>query len=329
MTQAMPAATGGDGRRAVFIVGAGRSGTSTITRALEVLGVDLGTRFKRTTPRNPKGFFENAELLAVSKAVRRAVGLRANSVRLLDDGVWTGALLESLRARAVGSIREQFGHAPLWGFKYGRTLRILPFWEQVLAELGIAASYVVALRNPLSVAHSRRRLDPRRGRQVASDLEWLVSIVPYFRRLRGRPLAVVDYDRLVEAPVAQIDRLATALGMPGDLQRTERVRTFVEAFLTPSLRHVRHTPRDLVDAQDVLPLVREAYALLDDLASDTRDVGGDAFWQDWALIEQDLLRMAPLLAHVDRLEADVRRAESNPLGPLQACRWAWIAWRAR
>ena len=68
---------------------------------------------------------------------------------------------------------------------------------------GLDVRYLVALRNPLSVAASRGKLDARRGRQQKSDLEWLVNVVPYFRRARSRPLVVVDYDLLLANPEAQ------------------------------------------------------------------------------------------------------------------------------
>ena len=58
--------------RAIFVVGAGRSGTSAIARALLALGVDLGDRLKAATGKNPTGFFEDEELLLCGKRARSA-----------------------------------------------------------------------------------------------------------------------------------------------------------------------------------------------------------------------------------------------------------------
>ena len=77
-----------DQQRAVLILGAGRSGTSIIARATQAIGVDLGENFKPPSRKNPTGFFEDAELLKLSKSLRRALGLRPDSLRLLDDAVW-------------------------------------------------------------------------------------------------------------------------------------------------------------------------------------------------------------------------------------------------
>ncbi|MGY6586678.1 MAG: sulfotransferase family protein [Wenzhouxiangella sp.] len=303
--------------RVVFVIGAGRSGTSTVTRALMALGVDLGDRFKRASRKNPTGFFEDADLLALSKQVRQRIGVRADSVRLIEADELQGEPMADLRETAGRIIRERFGKSPVWGFKYGRTLRILPFWEPVLKELGHEPSFLIALRNPLSVARSRAKLDPRRGLQEASDLEWLVSIVPYLRRTRGYRLAVVDYDELMDRPVDQLLRIARQLALPADQAGAEQVRAYAEQFLDPGLRHSRFEDAALDRDPALNPLVRDAYRLLRQLATGERELD-DRFWQDWQRVEQGVADLAPVLRLVDLRENERRRAILSPLGPFQS-----------
>jgi hypothetical protein len=305
------------GQRVIFVIGAGRSGTSTVTRALIALGVDLGNKFKRASRKNPTGFFEDAELLKLSKQVRRKIGVRADSVRLIDATELQGPDMAPLRERASSIIQQRFGHCPIWGFKYGRTLRILPFWEPVLRELNIEPAFLIALRNPLSVARSRAKLDPRRGLQEASDLEWLVSIVPYLRRTRGHRLAVVDYDELMDHPVAQLERIARQLDLPAESAGAAQVRSYAERFLDPGLRHSRFDDAALDQASELNPLVRDAYRLLRTLATGQREAD-EAFWHDWERIEQGVADLAPVLRLLDRRENERRRAILSPWGPFQA-----------
>lgn len=304
-------------QRVIFVIGAGRSGTSTVTRALIALGVDLGNRFKRASRKNPTGFFEDAELLDLSKRVRKRIGLRADSVRLIEAAELQGEHLARLREQAREIITRRFGQAPIWGFKYGRTLRILPFWEPVLAELTIEPAFLIALRNPLSVARSRAKLDPRRGLQEASDLEWLVSIVPYLRRTRSHRLAVVDYDELMDHPVAQLQRIAHQLDLPAESAGPELVRNYAERFLDPGLRHTRFDDAALDQASDLNPLVRDAYRLLRHLATGER-AADEAFWADWQRIEQGVADLAPVLRLIDLRENERRKALFSPLGPFQS-----------
>ena len=302
----------------MFVIGAGRSGTSTLARALGALGVDLGNKFKRATRKNPTGFFEDAELLAVSKAVRNRIGVRADSLRLIEAAELTGPHMDDLRQRAIRTIRQRFGNSPIWGFKYGRTLRILPFWEPLLAEMNIEPSFVIALRNPLSVARSRAKLDPRRGIQAASDLEWLISIVPYLRRTQPHRLCVVDYDDLMDEPVAQLSRLAAELALPQTASAPEQIEDYATRFLDPGLRHTRYALADLEQDEELNPIVRAGYQLLRQVSQGQISTVDDAFWRQWADIEQGVRALAPILRLIDLRETERRRAITSLIGPLQA-----------
>lgn len=299
-------------QRAIFVIGAGRSGTSTITRALMALGVDLGDHFKRASRKNPTGFFEDADLLAISKSVRRQLGLRADSLRLVSDQAFDAANLQLLQDKAVDVIQSRFGNSPIWGFKYGRTLRILPFWQRVIEHLGHQPAYLIALRNPLSVARSRAKIDPRRGLQAISDLEWLVSIVPMLRRCQGAPVVVVDYDDVLDQPEASLKRVAQAFDLPAT---DEEIGRFASEFLRADMRHSQFDDHSLDQAKDLNPLVRDGYRLLRRWGQGR--LTDQAFWSQWTRIEQGVADLAPILAVMDGREAERRRALLHPLGPLQ------------
>lgn len=307
----------------VFVIGAGRSGTSTITRALMALGVDLGDRFKRASKKNPKGFFEDADLLAISKSARRVLGIRADSVRLIPDEAFDHPRLKPLQDKAIEVIQRRFSHSPIWGFKYGRTLRILPFWDPILEATHTSPAFVVALRHPLSVAKSRAKIDPRRGLQAASDLEWLVSIVPFLRRTAPHRLVVVDYDDVMDSPKTELARIANQLALPPDKANETHIDAFIDQFLDTNLRHTRFNDEDLSASANINPIVKDAYRLLKTLARPnlTPEMRSD-FWVQWSGIEQRLGELSPLLSLVDQRQEEWRRAIISPLGPLQA--WALL-----
>jgi hypothetical protein len=258
----------GTRQRAVFVVGAGRSGTSAITRGVQALGVDLGDRLKQATAKNPTGFFEDAELVALSKRVRGVLDVRPESVRLLADRDFADADLAPLRREALSIIEARFAGSPVWGFKYSHTLRLLPFWEGVFEDAGFVPSFVVAARSPLSVARSRAKLDPVRGIQEKSDLEWLVAVVPYFRRMATHPFVVVDYDLLMGDPETQLERLALRLSLPLDDAAAAGIRAYREEFLSGDRRHTQFSEEDLYREERLNPLTRDAYLWLHRLATD-------------------------------------------------------------
>lgn len=305
-------------QRAVLVLGAGRSGTSIVTRAMQAIGVDLGDDFKPPSRKNPTGFFEDAALLKLSKRLRRTLGLRPDSLRLLDESVWTSAAVMPFYAEFAATIKDRFGHAPVWGFKYARTMRLLPFWLRLFEEMEISASYVMPVRNPLSVARSRAKLDAHRGQQEHSDLEWLANVVPYFGRIRGANLVVVDYDRLMKNPVEQLERMAGRLQLMPGTRTNEDIHEFADTFLKRGLQHTRFSIKDLKMAENINVLVREAYCWLDRLATD--DIRADApeLWQAWEGVNVGVAALGPVLARLDSLNRELRHAQWNPLSPLAA-----------
>ena len=308
---------------AVVIVGVGRSGTSAITRGVQALGVELGNRLRPGGGKNPTGFFEDETLLALNKRLKRLLRIRGDSVRLIDAEEWQAPAVLALREEAVETVRRGFGEYPLWGYKYARTLRLLPFWREVFAALRLDVRYVVALRNPLSVARSRARLDPRRGTQEQSDLEWLVNVVPYFRDLRDRPLVVVDYDLVLTDPAPQLKRMATVLGLPLTPQIEASIQSYAGEFLRPGMRHTVFSEADLGCDGRANELTRAAYLWLRRLATDEAAIGDAERWLQWEEIERRLVSLGPVLRLVDRVQADLRRAQWNPFGPLQAAVETW------
>lgn len=296
-------------RRCIVVVGPGRSGTSAITRGMAAVGIELGNRLKPAMRKNAKGFFEDLDLLKANYEVHHRLGLRPNgsSVRWLGAGDWARAELEPARHLAAAAIGARFAHHPLWGFKCGGVLRVLPFWEETLEGLGNDIAYIVAIRNPISVSRSRQKLDPHRGIQEKSDLEFLAQIVPYFPRVLARPFVVVDYDELMADPAHQLHRLIERLALPRADGLQSRIDEFASGFVSPSLRHNRASQAELEGSDAANPLTRDAYGLLRRLARDEIDARSPAFLESWSRITERFQGMAPVLQLVDMLEDKLRR----------------------
>ena len=145
--------------RAIVVLGAGRSGTSAITRGLQTLGVELGDQLRPGGGKNPTGFFEDESLMKINKRLRKALGLRAESVSLIEPHQWQTPTVQAFEQEAKETIRRRFGAYSLWGYKYAGTLRLLPFWRMVFHSLDLDVRYVMAVRNPISVAQSRAKLN--------------------------------------------------------------------------------------------------------------------------------------------------------------------------
>jgi len=313
----------------IAVLGAGRSGTSAITRGLAALGVDLGDKLRRPGGKNPTGFFEDNDVLAISKRLKRALGIRGHSVRLLDDAEFDTARMKAVQARAIATLGARFGATPLWGYKYSRTLRTMPFWEGIHNALDLDVRYVIALRNPLSVARSRGQINPQRGRQVWSDMEWLVNVVPYFHRTAGCLRTVVDFDRLMADPQAQLARVARDLGLPIGAAEQAGMHEYATRFLKQDKPRTRFTRADLLTDPTANRWTAEGYSLLDEVAADERTLDAPEFIERWAAVEQAVTDLGPFLAEFDHMRAENVKARWNPASPLHEVHQIWRDLKAK
>ena len=313
----------------VTILGVGRSGTSAIARAMQAVGVDLGDNLRAGSGKNPTGFFEDNDVLRISKRVKRTLGIRGESVRLIEEAEYDLPVMRAIEDECVEMFRRRFGNSPVWGYKYARTSRFLPFFQRVFDRCGLDARFVYAVRNPISVARSRLRLEPQRGTQEKSDLEWLINVVPYFERTRGKQCVFVDYDNVMADPARELERMARGLGLPVDDKCRDEIRIYRDEYLKPGIRHSRFSIDDLDRDPNLNVHARDAFHWLWKLATDQITFDDEALWADWRRIHSRVEEMRPVLRHCDRIENELRASQMNPLGPLQAIPPLWHKWRSK
>ena len=146
-------------------------------------------------------------------------------------------------------------------------------------------AYVVAIRHPRSVGASlfrRQEIGPEKAERL-----WLAHNVPFLHELRGKPLAVVDYDLLMQKPRAQLERIARKLGLLLDDAGARDIERFTGDFLDERLRHTAFAVDDFDAATAAGRLTQRAYVMLYELASDRREPD-TRFWSDWKDLQRRL-----------------------------------------
>jgi O-antigen biosynthesis protein len=268
--------------RVIGVLGMHRSGTSAVTRGLQALGVYLGNEFLDAQPENPTGYWEDKGMVELNERALKALALKWDDFTPVDPANFDSRALRKLRRAAIGYVRRAFGRHPLWGFKDPRTIRVLPFWLEVFATCGLDDAYLLVIRNPMSVAKS---LFARQQMPLEDSLRlWLAYSVPFFARIAGKPLLVVDYDRFMLEPRQELGRIASGIGIDGSPEGTGRdLDRFAREFLDERLRHTLFSIADIDRATPVGRLTRDAYELLLDLACD-RTHADAKFWTAWQRI---------------------------------------------
>jgi hypothetical protein len=269
--------------RAIMVLGMHRNGTSVLTRGLNALGVHLGTDFLEANYANPTGYWENRVIVDINDRVLESLGMTWNSISIIRNGEWKDPALESLSREAAEYLKGHFSNHSLWGFKDPRAFRLLPFWRSIFHSLEVNDSYLVVIRNPLSVADSLRKRD---GMTVVdSCLLWLLYMVPNLKRIRGRPFVVVDYDLLMDDPRKQLERIGKHLDIPSSEKTPSEIEHFASHLLDPDLRHTVFAADLLATVPDVGPICRDAYLCLQQLATDQVELDDAQFWSSWETIE--------------------------------------------
>jgi hypothetical protein len=268
--------------RAVVVLGMHRSGTSAVARGVSALGVYLGNDFLDAHPENPTGYWEDQGIVELNERVLKALRLKWDDTAPIDRRQLTGWKMWRLRGEVARYLRHDFTSHPLWGFKDPRTMRLLPFWQRVLHDCRVSDAYLLAIRNPASVAAS---LFARQAMDVATAQRlWNVHVIPCLGDLEQKPLVVVDYDLLMRDPRGRLERLARKLSLPVTDAVSTEIDRFAREFLDEKLRHTIFSPDDIDARTEDGRLTRDAYALLYDVAADRRELDS-AFWSEWKNVE--------------------------------------------
>lgn len=218
----------------VCILGMHRSGTSLLTRILNLIGVYLGPEPDLPQPRdgNPTGHWELDEFMVLNDAILTALGGRWDAPPIFPPGWESDPSLDGVKQSARTFIQKTFCNAELWGWKDPRNCLTLPFWQQLLPNM----RYVLCIRNPVDVAHSLAQRDSF-SVEKSSSL-WVRHVTSALAHSDGKPRLVVFYEDLMTDWLTELRRVAAFLGKPEQAEKIE-IQDAVREFIEKGLQHHR------------------------------------------------------------------------------------------
>ena len=202
----------------VVVAGMHRSGTSVIAGLLAKLGVQMGTDLVPADGSNPRGYFEDREVVRFHQRAFAARFPPPQSGHA--DWGWTpdhaieSRDLEPWQPDARRLIERRSAAGPLWGFKDPRASVVLDFWDPLLPQ----PVYVGVYREPTLVAESMQRLRANvmlRNHAYAWRIWKLYNdrLLAFVRRHRQR-CVLINADA-IEANLGRLPALlAEQLGVP-------------------------------------------------------------------------------------------------------------------
>lgn len=290
-----------DDIRWVFVLGMHRSGTSAITRGLLALGVDLGNQLMEAIPEvNPKGFLEDMEFYRLNDEMLHELGTDWSYSTPLTAVQITTLLAQGFLQRGIELLQNKASQASLFGFKDPRMCRLLAFWQTALAACcdDKVAYYLLTLRNPASIADSLQKRDGLDRTQ--SYLMWLSHTLNAVALTMGRQRVLVEFDRMLQTPMLQLQRIAQAFGLSVD--EDDAAQRYAQEFLDGALCHSHHRLVDLKNDPACPALVSTVYRILRKVAADQLDWNTPEFQRQLMRWQKQLEQWRPLMACIDRLQ---------------------------
>lgn len=247
-------------QKAIGILGVHRSGTSAISRALNLLGVYIGEPEKLSPPMgdfNPTGFWEHKDIVEIQQKILDELSSKWDTTVPLPDGWWEFSEIAQYKKELIELIKNEFIDKPLWGWKDPRTCILLPLWNTIMKKLDIDVSYVIALRNPLDVAASLERRDGF-SRSKSFGI-WSVYLLSALHWSQGFKRVFLHYDKLLLHPEAYMKQIASLLEIPWIANND--FKKAISSSIKKTFRHSRSPIKDLFKDNQIPKTVISLYKL--------------------------------------------------------------------
>jgi hypothetical protein len=232
-----------------------RSGTSAMTRLINLLGADLGK--KLLEPQlgvNDEGFWENSAVVDANEDILQRFSSAWYDVR----GIYYDGYTEEIIHNIKGVINGEFQGVPIAAIKDPRLCRLAPFWVQALKQCNDnwSPKFVSIVRNPMEVAQS---LDRRDGLSLASSFWlWIDYVLCSERYSRGYERLFFTYDQLLAYPEFVAEQLSRVLGVGWPLE-DPNIGKQITSEITAKHRH--HSEKKWTPSNELQSLAFNLYQL--------------------------------------------------------------------
>lgn len=277
-------------RQAVIVLGMHRSGTSAITRVLNLLGVDLGYPLIGGVEGNNRfGFWEHARAVEINNQLLSDLGRSWHDVRPLPSDWMSIRATRDASERIHGFIQDNFENSALWGLKDPRLCLLSKIWIEAVEQEGFDVLPIVILRHPEEVADS---LLARDGLTKShAYMLWGMYMCSALRSIAGRRFAIIDYASFLTHWRDDLEKSVIPCGLRLDINSNDVVSK-VNDFLDVSERHNKHS--SLGGEVPLSPLANSVFALYEYLA------GRQGVYSEYSQSLEHLLESFELVADAVR-----------------------------
>ena len=221
------------------MLGNNRSGTSALTRVINLLGANLPGNLMPKTPDNPEGYWESYDFYKLNEELLKAAGTDWHDDAPIPENWFASDAVRVFHRQAQDLLNEFFHDTPLFVLKDPRMCRLVPFWQEALKEFSADISFILIVRHPHEVYSSfeaRRKMSlPSIHSHEKSDLLWLRMILEAEYQTRGLNRSIVTYDALLSDWRSALQSMLATTGLSSRLSPI--ISSTIDNFLSTRHRH--------------------------------------------------------------------------------------------
>jgi len=202
--------TSGAGRRVcILVLGMHRSGTSALTRVLNLMGAALPKNVVGATEWNAAGHWEPELLGQLHTAMLDECGSRWDDWQKFDFNYLGKERQKYYKTRMSELIIDQYNQSEIFVIKDPRICRFVDIYQEILSAEKIDVRYIMMLRDPFQVIKSLSERD--KLEYGFSARLWLRHVLDAEAATRGLPRSRIWFDDLINDPSAEVTRLTREL----------------------------------------------------------------------------------------------------------------------
>ncbi|MBU3014064.1 hypothetical protein KO488_04795 [Poseidonibacter lekithochrous] len=256
-------------KTAYFILGMHRSGASSLSGVLNIMGLDFGSNLMQGDKNNPKGYYENnfiyelnENILKENKSSWDDYNFNINEISIEKKEIYINNITKLLD--------NEFKYSENFVIKDPKICLLFPLWEEACSKQDINIKVILARKNPIEVAQSLKTKN--NFSQEKSLLLWSKYFLnaEYLSRKYNR--ITIFFDDLIKKQDATIKELLSFTNF--DIEDTTKKE--IVQFLDKNIKH--NISKDNLE-NDYNQRVLEIKALnknIDELLNDLKKIQNDS-----------------------------------------------------
>ena len=245
--------------KGILVLGMHRSGTSALTRVLNLLGCALTDDLLGAGVGNETGHWEAASAVTLNDQIFASAGTRWDDWGPLNDDWRQSPLRDEMLHKAAAVIEEHADLGSLFAIKDPRLCRLADVWLAAMEEAKVEPSVVLMVRNPAEVIaslESRDLMAPEYG-----QLLWLRHALDAEFFSRGSKRVFCRYDQLLSNWFSVIDRVRIGLGVTLP-RNSPSVHLEIEKYLNDKHRHHQAPIEAVIGNPALSDWLRRTFAIM-------------------------------------------------------------------